>query len=83
MRNAALPVGIVLVLCVVCPAAERRDADAIRPWSKDPRYWQYRGEPVLLLGGSKTDHIFLLEDLTSVGEAFDHQPQLAEVVAEV
>jgi len=35
----------------------------IKPYAKNPRYWQYKGKPVLLLGGSKTDHIFLLEDL--------------------
>jgi hypothetical protein len=35
----------------------------IRPYKKNPRYWQYKGDPVLLLGGSKTDHIFLLDDL--------------------
>jgi len=35
--------------------------DRIQPWSPDPRYWQYKGNPVLLLGGSKTDHIFLAD----------------------
>ncbi len=35
----------------------------IQPYKSDPRYWQYRGKPVLLLGGSETDHIFLLDDL--------------------
>ncbi|MFO7917844.1 MAG: hypothetical protein R6V13_07180, partial [Anaerolineae bacterium] len=39
------------------------DGDRIRPYEKDPRYWQYRGEPVLLLGGSATDHLFLLDGL--------------------
>jgi hypothetical protein len=33
-------------------------ADRIRPWSEDPRYWQYKGEPVLLLGGSDQDNLF-------------------------
>jgi len=37
--------------------------DRIQPWSKNPRYWQYQGKPVLLLGGSKTDHLFLAEGL--------------------
>ncbi len=37
----------------------------IQPYSANPRYWQYREKPVLLLGGSKTDHIFLLDDLQS------------------
>jgi hypothetical protein len=30
---------------------------------KNLRYWQYKGNPVLLLGRSKTDHLFLLDDL--------------------
>ncbi|MHC4404201.1 MAG: hypothetical protein ACYTG0_31490 [Planctomycetota bacterium] len=50
------------------PAAEtsppRLDkADRIKPCAKDPRYWQYRGEPVLLLGGTKDDSLFQIPDL--------------------
>ena len=41
----------------------KQNADCIKPYKDNPRYWQYKGEPVLLLGASKTDHIFLLEDL--------------------
>ena len=41
----------------------KQNADCIKPHKDNSRYWQYKGEPVLLLGGSKTDHIFLLEDL--------------------
>ncbi len=36
---------------------------SIQPYVKNPRYWQYKGRPVLLLGGSRTDHIFLLDGL--------------------
>jgi len=32
------------------------DSDRIRPYEKNPRYWQYKGQPVLLLGGSKEDN---------------------------
>jgi len=39
------------------------DANRIRPWSKNPRYWQYKGQPVLLLGGSKDDNLFQIPDL--------------------
>jgi len=38
-------------------------SDRIQPYAENPRYWQYKGKPVMLLGGSKTDHIFLLDDL--------------------
>jgi len=34
------------------------ESDAIRPYSKNAAYWQYRGEPVLLLGGSNRDNLF-------------------------
>ncbi len=44
-------------------SAEDKNAGRIKPYAKNPRYWQYQGKPVLLLGGSKTDHIFLLDDL--------------------
>ena len=39
------------------------DSDRIQPYARNPRYWQYKGKPAMLLGGSKTDHIFLLDDL--------------------
>jgi len=39
------------------------NARRIRPWSRDPRYWQYKGRPVLLLGGSKDDNLFQIPDL--------------------
>ena len=39
------------------------NADRIRPWSQDPRYWQYQGGPVLLVGGSREDNLFQIPDL--------------------
>ena len=33
-------------------------ADSLKPWSKNPWYWEYQGEPVLLLGGSDDDNLF-------------------------
>ena len=44
-------------------AAEDKNAGRIKPYAVNPRYWQYQGQPVMLLGGSETDHIFLLDDL--------------------
>jgi len=35
----------------------------IRPWPKNPYYWQYKGKPVLLIGGSKDDNLFQIPDL--------------------
>ncbi len=38
-------------------------AGRIRPWGENPRYWQYKGQPVLLLGGSKDDNLFQIPEL--------------------
>ena len=35
----------------------------LRPYPTNPRYWQYLGRPVLLLGGSKDDNLFQIPDL--------------------
>ncbi len=37
--------------------------DRIRPWDANPRYWQYKGKPVLLLGGTREDNLFQIPDL--------------------
>ena len=39
------------------------EPDAIRVWSENPYYFQYRGEPVLLLGASDYHNIFQRPDL--------------------
>lgn len=31
---------------------------SIRPWAANPRYWEYKGRPTLLLGGSDDDNLF-------------------------
>lgn len=78
---------IIYLLLLTCPlvnllaqekvAAVNKDQGEIQPWSKNVRYWQYKGEPVLLVGGSKTDHLFLadgllehLDDIKKVGGNF-------------
>jgi hypothetical protein len=51
----------VLLLCgISCQSNEyeQREDRRIKPWSEDPRYWQYKGEPLLLLGGSDQDNLF-------------------------
>jgi len=50
-------------LCAPWARAAGANENRIQPYSKNPRYWQYRGEPVLLLGGSKDDNLFQLPDL--------------------
>ena len=47
-------VGMFLMLALAMSWQSRvalaSDADCIRPYEKNPYYWQYKGEPVLLLG---------------------------------
>lgn len=35
----------------------------IQPYANNPWYWQYRGEPVLLLGGSVEDNLYQIPDI--------------------
>lgn len=37
--------------------------DEIRPFVDDSRYWQYKGQPIVLAGGSKDDNLFQIPDL--------------------
>jgi hypothetical protein len=38
--------------------AEALNRQAIQPWPDNPRYWQFHGQPVLLVGGSDDDNPF-------------------------
>jgi hypothetical protein len=55
-------IGLVVVLALTMAGASENalaeDADRIQPYSKNPFYWQYKGKPVLLLGGSGQDNLF-------------------------
>jgi hypothetical protein len=53
----------VLVLTSFFVHSSSRADDGLRPYEKNPYYWQYRGEPVLLLGGSVDDNLFQIPDL--------------------
>lgn len=39
--------------------------DRIQPYDEAPFYWQYKGEPALLLGGSMEDNLFQIPDLAA------------------
>jgi hypothetical protein len=38
--------------------ANTDDQERIQPYTDNPSYWQYKGKPVLLLGGSSNDNLF-------------------------
>jgi hypothetical protein len=56
----AVFVYALLLSGISCQAnkEETRDDRRIKPWTEDSRYWQYKGEPILLLGGSDQDNLF-------------------------
>lgn len=51
------------ILQMVPASAAQSPAGRIQPYEKNPRYWQYEGQPVLLLGGSKEDNLFQVSGL--------------------
>jgi hypothetical protein len=64
-HRIGITLGWVLVISITLETGvtQADNAGRIQPDSGNPTYWQYQGSPVMLLGGSKTDHIFLLDDL--------------------
>ncbi|HJP33598.1 MAG TPA: hypothetical protein QGF95_23855 [Candidatus Latescibacteria bacterium] len=44
-------------------AQAEKGAGRIQPWGENPRFWQYGGKPVWLLGGSVKDNLFQIPDL--------------------
>jgi hypothetical protein len=48
-------------------AAEPDPGERIAPYAANPSYWQYRGAPVLLLGGSDQDNLFNHPDIGAHG----------------
>lgn len=51
--------GIILTLNIL--TGQEENVSSIRPYENNPWYWQYQGEPVLLLGGSDDDNLFQWE----------------------
>ena len=56
---------ILAILTLNCAATRRQNlsANSIKSYSQNTHYWQNKGRPMLLLGGSKDDNLFQLPDL--------------------
>jgi hypothetical protein len=48
---------VMSFLGISCTSSDHTD-DSIRLYADNPYYWQYKGEPVLLLGGTWQDNLF-------------------------
>ncbi len=58
--------SIVLFALSGCVSTQNGKTDFsndIKPFTDNPKYWQYRGEPTLLLGGSNNDNLFQSADM--------------------
>jgi hypothetical protein len=56
------PISLILP-ALLCVETSVWGAVRIKPYAENPRYWEYRGAPVLLLGGTKDDSLFQIPDL--------------------
>ncbi len=61
-NNCVFRIGVVVLSATVMfpgsATASQGGGERIRPYSENPYYWQYKGKPVLLLGGSWQDNLF-------------------------
>ena len=59
------PYGLVSLIGVVLlgAAVAAEESKRLQPYVQNPYYWQYGGQPIMLLGGSVDDNLFQLPDL--------------------
>jgi hypothetical protein len=67
-RKSQIQMKIIKILSLICIVSFSGNAlsaqdNYIRSYDKNPYYWQYKGDPVMLLGGSKDDNLFQLPEL--------------------
>jgi len=64
VHRAARVLAVCAAVSAVLPSAMGSESgDRIRPWPANPYYWQVKGEPVLLLGGSVEDNLFQIPNV--------------------
>jgi len=71
--SLGLIIAMILPACNQENSVSARNESCIKPWTVNPRYWQYHGKPVLLLGASDNDNLFQNENLES------HLDSLADI----
>ena len=57
-RRVAFRTFVVLAAFSSLHAVAADHSNRIKAYSKNQYYWQYKGKPVLLLGGSDDDNLF-------------------------
>jgi hypothetical protein len=64
-NNSLLIFLLIALNSISCSFTENISSENsyIKPYTENPRYWQYKGEPVLLLGGTDDDNLFQMVEL--------------------
>jgi hypothetical protein len=61
--------GFLLISSLLIGCTERRSDNpgdhAIKSWPENPHYWQFKGQPVLLLGATDNDNLFQNNNIES------------------
>ena len=68
MKPVILILGTVCMMFLLpcsCSSPMAKADNQIKPWTENPRYWQYKDEPVLLLGATGNDNLFQNDNLES------------------
>jgi len=52
-----ITVAVALFAFFACTPGGNTDG-SVRPWTENPWFWEYKGEPVMLLGASSDDNLF-------------------------
>ena len=69
INKCVLPLLIFMFVCLTVASDTKTEKDTemeknrIQIYKENPRYWQYKGEPVLLIGGSVDDNLFQIPNL--------------------
>ncbi|MDZ7717675.1 MAG: hypothetical protein U5K72_02500 [Balneolaceae bacterium] len=60
LTSALFTVVLIFLGYPQLSSAQNHESEAIRPFTENPMYWQYKGEPLMLIGGTDTDNLFQL-----------------------
>lgn len=78
-RTIHLLATLLILNCMTTVSGQDYAKDRVQPYHENPRYWQYKGEPVLFIGASDEDNPFqwprekLLEQLEMMVAAGGNQ----------
>ena len=58
MKKTENILAVFLIIIMIGCQSENSEKNRIKPWSENNWYWQFKCEPVLLLGASSDDNLF-------------------------